>query len=128
MKHKLSSWDLSEIKPSGLEEAFRNINDKTNVIEQQRPLLTEKISSQQFLTLLQKIEELHILTCKLGVYAQLWFAEDSSNQDASALSSRIETFLTKVNNRVLFFNLWFKSLPEAKAQQLIRASGNIIIS
>ncbi len=122
MKHKLSSWNLSEIKPSNLEEAFKNIDDKTIFIEQQRSLLTENISPQQFLTLLHKLEELHILTCTLGVYAQLWFAEDSSNQDASALSSRIETFLTKVNNRALFFNLWFKSLPEAKAQQLIRAS------
>ncbi len=123
MKHELSAWSLAEIKPADLEAAFQEIEKKTSLIEKQRSLLTEKISPEQFITLLQKVEELHILTCKLGIYAQLWSAEDSSDQDANALSSRVETFLTKVNNRVLFFNLWFKSLSDAKASQLILANG-----
>jgi len=123
MKYQLSAWDLSEIKPSNLEAVFQEIEKKTSSVERQRHILTERISVQQFLSLLKELEELHIITSKLGVYAQLWVTEDSSNQAASALSSRVDTFLAKIGNRTLFFTLWFKALSEVKASELIHASG-----
>ncbi|MBI2581877.1 M3 family oligoendopeptidase [Candidatus Woesearchaeota archaeon] len=123
MKYQLSAWDLSEIKPSNLEAVFQEIEKKTSSVERQRHILTKRISVQQFLSLLKELEKLNIITSKLGVYAQLWVTEDSSNQAASALSSRVDTFLAKIGNRTLFFTLWFKALSEAKAAELIHASG-----
>ena len=123
-KYQQSSWDLSEIRPKNIEQLFKEIDAKTQAIEKQRSQLTEKISVLHFLSLLKKIEEIHILNSKLGVYAQLWFAEDSSNQKASALLSQTENFLTKISNRLLFFGLWFKQLSDHSAERLIKSSGN----
>ncbi|MEK6899746.1 MAG: oligoendopeptidase F, partial [Nanoarchaeota archaeon] len=123
MKHEISSWDLSEIRPANVKKIFEEIDRRTGQIEQKRPALTDSIPPAAFFSLLQQLEELHIINSKLGVYAHLWSAEDSSNQEANALTSHIETFLTKINNRLLFINLWFKSLPDLKAAQLIKASG-----
>ena len=123
-KYQLSSWDLSEIKPANLQKAFQEIETETKQIEHWRPKLTENISSKDFLSLLNDLEQLQILNSKLGVYAQLRFAEDSSNQEASALLSQVENFLTKINNRLIFFGLWFKQLPEKEASRLIKSSGN----
>lgn len=122
-KHQLSSWDLSEIKPINLQKTFQEIEARTRNIEYWRPKLKAKLSSKAFLSLLTELEKLQILNSKVGVYAQLRFAEDSSNQEASALLSQVETFLTNINNRLLFFNLWFRQLPEKEASYLIKASG-----
>lgn len=122
-KHLLSSWDLSEIKPINLQKTFQEIETKTKKIEHWRPKLKAKLSSQVFLSLLAELGKLQILNSKLGVYAQLKFAEDSSNQEASALLSQVETFLTSINNRLLFFSLWFKQLPEKEASRLFKSSG-----
>ena len=122
-KYQLSSWDLSEIKPVNLQKAFQEIETKTKQIEKRRPHLKGSISSKDFHSLLSDLERIQILNSKMGVYAQLWFAEDSSNQKASALLSQVENFLTKINNRLLFFGLWFKKLPEKEATKLINSSG-----
>ncbi len=122
-KYHLSSWDLSEIKPAHLQKTFQEIETIAKHIEQWRQKLKENISTKDFLSLLAELEQLQILNSKLGAYTQLWFAEDSSNQEASALLSRVETFLTKINNRLLFFGLWFKQLPEKEALRLIHSSG-----
>ena len=121
--YQLSSWDLSEIRPANLQKTLQGIEVKTKSIERWRPRLTDSISSQDFLALLSKLEEIQILNSKLGTYAQLWFAEDSSNQRASALLSQVENFLTRMNNQLLFFGLWFKQLPQREASRLIRSSG-----
>src|SRR3989344_9671404 len=122
-KYQLSSWDLSEIKPADLQKVFNEIETRTKRIEQWRPKLKDTIPSKDFLSLLAHLEEIQILNSKIGVYAQLWFAEDSSNQGASALLSQVENFLTKMNNQLLFFGLWFKQLPQREASRLIRSSG-----
>jgi len=122
-KYQLSSWDLSEIKPADLQKVFHEIETKTKRIEQWRPKLKDTIPSKDFLSLLAHLEEIQILNSKIGVYAQLWFAEDSSDQDASALLSQVENFLTKMNNHLIFFGLWFKQLPEKEAVRLINSSG-----
>lgn len=122
-KYQLSGWDLSELKPAQLQQAYREIETKTKQVERWRSRLTNSISSSDFLSLLNSLEELQILNSKLGVYAQLWFAEDSGNQQASALLSQVESFLTAMNNRLLFFSLWFKQLPEKEARRLIDSGG-----
>ena len=115
VKYKLSSWDLSEIKPVDLNSLFNQIEKKVSSFQEKRKLLTKDISPQQFMLLVKELEQLRIITGKLGTYPQLKFAENSSDQQAAALSSRVETFLTKQGNQLIFFNLWFKSLPEHKA-------------
>ena len=123
MKYNLSAWDLSEIRPSNVDTLFKEIERRTAALETKRRHLTATISSQSFMLLLKELEELRRITTTLGVFAQLQFAENSADQEAAAFLSRTETFLTKIGNRLIYFSLWFKSLPEKKAQQLISTSG-----
>ena len=122
-KYQTSSWDLKEIRPATIEKVFAEIETLAKQIEQWRPRLTNNIPSKDFLSLLNELEKLQVLNSKVGSYAQLWFAEDSGNQKAGALLSQVENFLTKINNRLLFFGLWFKQLPEKEARRLMNSSG-----
>ena len=123
MANKLSAWDLSPISPSNLDQSMKSIEAKTLALVKKRPLLTDKISSADFLKIVKELEALKTESEKLGSYSHLKFCEDTTNQEANAGQSKVKTFLTKMSNQLLFFNLWFKDLPETKARQLISASG-----
>lgn len=122
-KYQLGTWDLSEIKPLSIELAKKSVEQKTKSFESKRKFLTTTISNSLFLSLVKELELLRQETEKLAVYVQLKFSEDSANQKALAEMSQVENFLTKTGNRLLFFSLWFKQLPDQKMKQLIKASG-----
>ena len=57
-------------------------------------------------------------------YAMLWFTEDTQKQEALIYKARMDQLAAEVQNRTLFFSLWFKSLDDAQADRLIAASGD----
>lgn len=121
--YKTSTWDLSGITPKNFSATCNYIEKKTKAIESRRKLLTNRISSKQFLSIVNQLEDLRKDIAKISCSASLKFSENSANQEAAAKQTRIDTFLTKINNRLIFFDLWFKDLPKKKAEQLIAASG-----
>jgi oligoendopeptidase F len=116
-------WNLDEIKYFSLKKEMQSIENKVRSLETSRKKLTNKIIIKEFISLLKKIEVIRVQTAKLGVYSHLKFCENSTDQKAVAEMSFIENFLTKMGNRLIFFNFWFKQLPEKKVQQLIKESG-----
>ncbi|MBI2666683.1 M3 family oligoendopeptidase [Candidatus Woesearchaeota archaeon] len=123
MPHALSAWNLANIQPKNINAALQEIEEKTVEIEKEKSLLTAQISPVKFLAFVKKLEELRTFSAKLSCYVELRCAENSSDQQAAADRSKVETALTKTGNRLLFFGFWFKDLPEQKAQELINASG-----
>ena len=121
--YQLSAWNLQEIKPRSIAKECKRLEQEVKKFEQKRRFLSNAISVKTFFTLVRELEQLHRQMEKVGVYVQLRFAEDSTNQWAVAEMSQVENFLTKMNNKLLFFTFWFKELPEQKAKQLIRTSG-----
>jgi len=123
MKKDGQSWDLKELNSQSIESAFKEIETKTKQIEHKKNLLTNNITNETFLDIVKEIENLRITISHLTCFASLRFAEDSSNQRALAEMTAIDNFITKIGNRLLFFSLWFKDLPESKSKELIRVSG-----
>jgi oligoendopeptidase F len=122
MTHKVGDWDLASLGVTSLAPIMQVIKQNVAILEESKQQLTNKISSKKFLEIFEKIEKLRVLMSKLGVYAHLKFAENSGNQGSVAQMSAVENFLTKIGNRLLFFPLWFKGLPDRKAKELIKAS------
>ena len=54
----------------------------------------------------------------LGAYASLRFSANTQDESAIALRNRVNHDLTTLGNRILFFTLWWKSLPEERAAAL----------
>ncbi len=123
MPYPLSTWDLSAIQPKSISAALQEIEEKTAKTERKKSQLSNKTSPETFLCFVHELEELRKLSNKLSCYVELRCAENSADQQAAADRSRVETALTKMGNRLLFFGFWFKDLPEQKAQELIKASG-----
>ena len=123
MAYKLAPWDLSEITPKDLDKTFKEIERRTNNIVKKKKQLNNSISTKTFNKIIKELEELRIISAKLGVSTHLKWSENAQDQKAAALASKVENFLTKQGNKLIFFGLWFKKLPDKKANQLIKSSG-----
>ena len=110
MEYKTAPWDLSEITPKDINKTFKTIERHTNNIVKKKKLLTNSISSKTFLDIVKQLENLRIISAKLGISAHLAWSANAEDQKAAALASKVENFLTKQGNKLIFFSLWFKKL------------------
>ena len=123
-----SRWSLEDLLPDGieqLEDILEQIDSQAKIIESYRPELTDSFSTDGFINLLLAIEALRELTARAAAYAYLSFAENTQSPNALSLQDRINQILTNVDNRTMFFGLWFKALPDDIAGHYIAAAGKL---
>ena len=95
-----------------------------NEFEAARSILSPDMSLQEFVRALDTYEAISTTMRHLVGYALLWFTEDTQHQEALIYKARMDQLAADVQNRTLFFSLWFKSLDDAQADRLIAASGD----
>lgn len=120
---QLSQWDLSELLPS-TDEAV--VSDRLAALEEnvqsfvtQRERLRPDIEPADFLALLRQYEAIAEQVYKLAAYGSLWFSADTQSPAALTYRNRIQQVYTDVQNRVLFFDLWWKELSDEEAEALL---------
>ena len=126
--YKPERWSLTDLlrSPTGkdLEKATARLEEVVVTLEGWRDQLNEAISEAEFGEIILLIENVGALSQRLGAYASLWFAEDTTDQDALAFRGRIEKVLTDARNRTLFLDLWWKGLDDEATKRLLPASGD----
>ena len=121
-------WSLNDLIPGGegeLESLMTQIEACVQNIESFRPQLTHELTTGQFQELMQSREELRQLTSRLGGYAYLLYAENTQLDASLSLKDRVDQLLTGVDNRTMFFSLWFKELPDEIANKFIEQAGDL---
>ena len=122
------AWSLNDLFPSAdspeLKAAFKEMDTRAADLEKKRPLLTDTISSQEFISIIKEMESLYRIAHRVASFAELGFASNTQNQEALGLVARTEQFLAEINNRTLFFSLWWKDLSDEKAAPLMAAAGD----
>jgi len=121
-------WDLSALlqAPSGapLERALQEVETRAAQLEAARAKLKPDIDAEEFLALTRELEDLHRALRAVVAYADLWFTQDTQNQNALAFKAKMEQLAAQTANRVLFFTLWWKDLDDANAARLLRHAGD----
>ncbi len=123
------SWDLSDLIAGGmdspeLESAFTNIDKMVAAFETVRPQLAPAIPLDEFLGIVRKLEEINLAANKLSNFAYLTFSADTQSQAAQSLVQRVEQFFAELDNRTIFFTLWWKELADEEAGRLMAGSGD----
>jgi oligoendopeptidase F len=77
----------------------------------------------EFLDLIKQQETIGRLSLRISQFATLSFAEDTQDQKAQAFQAKAQNFLSDLNNRILFFSLWFKGLEDDEAARFLAAAG-----
>lgn len=125
---KTSPWSLSDLFLASdspeMAAAFRELEQQVESFEKKRDLLRPNISDVEFLSLVKDLEFMTLLGNRIGGYASLSFASNTQDQAAQAFMARVDQFLTGLQNRTLFFEIWWKELDEANAQRLMASAGD----
>ena len=123
-----SGWNLTELFASfadpAINKAYQDLEASTEKFVSQREELKPEISSEKFLQLVRDLEEMNKLGYRLYGFASLSFAANTQDQTAQINIARFQQFEAEMENRSLFFSLWWKALDDANAARLLDASGD----
>ena len=128
MPYTQTKWSLASLYPGRdspeLQTAFDLIEEQVTSFEGVRGKLKPDMDAKQFFEILRASEETARVANKLYSFAGLSFTEDTQNQTAQTLQTRAQQFLAEIENRTLFFKLWWKAVDEANARRLMDSSGD----
>ncbi len=121
-------WDLTTLVKDPvdqLEAHLSAIDARVTQIEAMRDTLTPTLSSTDLISILNLSESVAQSASRLGAYAYLWFSEDTKDSKARSFKANVEERLTALQNRLLFFELWWQSIDEPNAARLLEGSGDM---
>ncbi len=120
-------WDLTHLLSQPVTQLDRHLGDlerQIAAIESARASLSPTMPVEAFRAILTQNEEVARISSRLGAYAYLWFSEDTKDSKARSFKTQVEERLTALQNRLLFFDLWWQGVDEANAARLMAGSGD----
>jgi oligoendopeptidase F len=121
-------WSLADLFTAQdspeMQAAFDQMEAGVAEFEALRPELKPEIAEERFLDLVQRLEQISRSAYRIYSFAELSFAADTQDQAAQAFLGRVQQTMALMENRTLFFSLWWKELDDPNAQRLLRASGD----
>jgi len=121
--YSLSGWDLSELLPAPSESIFNvwltELDTAATAFEARRASLDPLMDPAELLAILRQYEALLNRIQVINGYASLWFYSDTGSQEALTFRNRVRQASTAAGNRILFFTLWWRSLPDDEAWRLL---------
>ncbi|MBI4760849.1 MAG: M3 family oligoendopeptidase [Chloroflexota bacterium] len=128
MAYALTRWNLSELFPSfespELQAAFDNVEEQVTSFEGVRNKLSPEMDADTFLEVVRASEATTRIVNKIYAFTGLSFSSDTQDQTAQTYMARVQQFAAEMQNRTLFFSLWWKELDEANAQRLMSVAGD----
>ncbi|MBU2551720.1 MAG: oligoendopeptidase F, partial [Proteobacteria bacterium] len=110
---------FSSLDDSNIEAALDETEARVTEFESLRSSLRPDLPIGDFIDCIRRLENVALLSSRVNGYADLKFAEDTGDQRAQAFVARIEEVMTGLQNRILFFELWWKGLDESEAARLM---------
>jgi oligoendopeptidase F len=128
MTYQISPWSLKDLFPGAdspeVEAAFKQLEQQVGNFESLRQQLKPDLLASNFLAILRASEEIRCNANTLSAYAEMAFSADTQDQSIQALLGRIQQFLAEIENRSMFFDLWWKDLDDENALRLMEAAGD----
>jgi oligoendopeptidase F len=128
MAYIQTKWSLNDLFPGfdspELETAFDQVEEQVTSFEGVRGRLKPGMEAEQFLEIVRASESTSRILNKLYSFAGLSFAANTQDQAAQTSMARVEQFAAEMQNRTLFFSLWWKELDDRNAKRLMDAAGD----
>jgi oligoendopeptidase F len=128
LAYQSTRWSLSDLFESqnspDMKAALIELEALVAQFEAHRPRLQAEISIESFLSVVKDYEAINHLARRIYSFAGLSFAADTQDQAIQAFMARIDQMVAELDNRSLFFSLWWKALDEANAGRLMASSGD----
>jgi len=126
--YTLSPWSLNDLFTAHdspeMKAAFEKLDAGVAALEARRPELSPDISVETFLDLIRQQEALSELAYRIYGFAGLSFAANTQDSALQTFMGSVEQRMALLENRTLFFSLWWKELDDANAARLMAAAGD----
>jgi oligoendopeptidase F len=128
LAYQSTRWSLSDLFESqnspDMQAALVELETLVAQFEAHRPRLQAEITTESFLSVVKDYEAINHLARRIYSFAGLSFAADTQDQAIQAFMAHIDQIVAELDNRSLFFSLWWKALDEANARRLMASSGD----
>jgi len=128
MTYTQTKWSLADLYPGfdnpELEAAFDKVEEQVTSFEGVRARLHPGLEADSFLEIVRASESISRIVSRLYAFAGLSFAANTQDQAAQTLQARVDQFAAEMQNRTLFFSLWWKEVDDANAKRLMNAAGD----
>jgi len=133
-RYQMSGWDLSALVPpepdangsgsltpsaADTEELLAELEQSVAAFEGLREEISAQMGQGKLIDALQQYEEISTQVYRLLAYGSLWFSSNTQSPDALTYNNRMQQVMAEIQNRTLFFNLWWKGLDDADAEALL---------
>jgi oligoendopeptidase F len=128
--HRQTRWNLSELvidhKSQQFTKRIEGLQRKVDIFGSIKDTLTPTISADEFFKIIKNIEQISEEASVLGGYASLLYSADTQSDEATSLLTKMSRLGSEIENKMLFFDLWWKrTVDEKNAQRLISQAGNL---
>ena len=127
MTFELGKWSLNDLFPAynspEMEQAFKTLDTKVTKFEQYRDKLSPEMDVEEFMSAVEEQESATRLANRVGQYSGLFFSEDTQNQAAQTFQAKVQQFMAGLQNRTMFFSLWWKSLEDEQTKRFMEVAG-----
>ncbi|MCJ7566468.1 MAG: M3 family oligoendopeptidase [Anaerolineales bacterium] len=128
VKYEQKGWSLDELFPglgtTEIKQAIEKLDASVVDFEKHREQLTADISKNKFVGILQNYEGITRQISTVGAFASLSFSEDTQDQKVQAFMAQMQQLGAQIENRIMFFKLWWKNLDDRAAARLLEVSGD----
>lgn len=126
MAYEQERWSLDELFPDlqspEVDAALAEMDGSITKFEQLREDLDPAMDDERFVSILQMYELIMRQINRLYGFASLKFSEDTQDQAAQTLRGRMQQKAAEMDNRTMFFKLWWKALEDPEADRLLGVS------
>lgn len=127
MTYEIGKWNLDDLFPAHNSEemkaAFEELETRVADIETYRDKLSPEMDVEEFMAAVEEQEALSRLANRVGQFSSLYFSEDTQNQEAQTFQAKVQQFMAGLQNRTLFFSLWWKSLEDDETKRFMEVAG-----
>jgi oligoendopeptidase F len=127
-EYELGPWSLKELFSSidgdDVSKAMEQLDNQVQEFEKHRERLVDDIDGEDFLEIIEHYDAIIRMASRLIGYGQLYFSEDTQDQYAQVFLGKVQQVTAELQNRILFFNLWWKSLEDQPAKILMEGVGD----
>jgi oligoendopeptidase F len=124
--YELERWSLEDLFPGlgspEIELALEEMDASIGKFEALRADLDPAMDDERFFSIIQMYELIMRQINRLYGFASLKFSEDTQDQAAQTQQSRMQQKAAEMDNRTMFFKLWWKGLEADDADRLLKAS------
>ena len=128
--YQLGKWDLTELvknpKSPAFQKQIKELEKQAKKFEKIKSKLDPKMSSKQFINIIHQVEEISENMSRIGGYASLSYSSDTQSDEATSLMTKMSKLGSEISNKILFFDLWWKTqVDEKNAKRLMKDAGEI---